>query len=72
MAEGSAPFLKVIRGDATPEEIAALVVTLSAIAAAQASGPAEPPKAVRNWSNPARLVRTPVHPSAGGWRRSVF
>jgi len=72
VAESSAPFLKVIRGDATPEEIAALVVTLSAIAAARGSGPDKRPKAVRNWANPARLVRAAVHPSPGGWRRGAF
>jgi hypothetical protein len=66
------PYLQVVKGDATPEEIAALVVTLSAIAAARGSGPDERPKAVRNWASPARLVRSPVRPSPGGWRRGAF
>ncbi|MGH3291113.1 MAG: acyl-CoA carboxylase subunit epsilon, partial [Trebonia sp.] len=30
-----APFLRIVHGDATPEEIAAIVATLTAIAAAR-------------------------------------
>jgi hypothetical protein len=65
--------LSVVRGDATPEEIAALIATLTAVAAARsASAPAEQPPAVSNWNSRARLLRPPVHPAAGGWRRSAL
>ena len=67
-----APYLSVVRGDATAEEIAALVATLTAVAAARSSAaPAQQPPA-RNWNSRARLLRSPVHPSAGGWRRSAL
>jgi hypothetical protein len=68
-----APYLSVVRGDATAEEIAALVATLTAIAAARsaAARPDEQPPA-RNWNARARLLRAPVHPSPGGWRRSAL
>ncbi len=68
-----APYLSVVRGDATAEEIAALVATLTAVAAARsaAASAAERPPA-RNWNSRARLLRPPVHPSAGGWRRSAL
>ena len=72
-----APYLRVIRGDANAEEIAALVAaltTLTAVAAARsaASASARPQPAAHNWNSRARLLRTPVHPAAGGWRRSAL
>ena len=69
-----APYLRVVRGDATAEEIAALVATLTAVAAARsaAAGPSGPQPAAPNWNSRARLLRSPVHPAAGGWRRSAL
>jgi hypothetical protein len=67
--------LRVVRGDASPEEIAALVATIltgAAVAAARAAAPATPRPAARNWNSRARLLRSPVHPAAGGWRRSAL
>ncbi|HEY6787238.1 MAG TPA: acyl-CoA carboxylase subunit epsilon [Trebonia sp.] len=74
MADSSVPYLQVVRGDATPEEIAALVATLSAVAAARGSGASAGDRGqnVRNWNHPARLLRTPVHPGPGAWRRSAW
>jgi anti-sigma factor RsiW len=68
------PFLQVVRGDATPEEIAALVATLMAAAAArsQLADEAKPEPVRSNWNAPARRMRAPVHPSPGGWRRSAL
>jgi acyl-CoA carboxylase epsilon subunit len=68
-----APYLSVVRGDASAEEIAALVATLTAVAAARAAAaPAEQPPVTHNWNSRARLLRTPVHAAAGGWRRSAL
>lgn len=71
-----APYLSVVRGDATVEEIAALVATLTAVAAARsaaaAAASAGAPPATPNWNSRARLLRSPVHPSACGWRRSAL
>jgi hypothetical protein len=77
---GEPPALRVIRGDATPEEIAALVAALFASAASAASGSASPAAAgapggrpARSaWSDRSRLVRAPVHPGPGAWRRSAL
>ncbi|HXT89374.1 MAG TPA: acyl-CoA carboxylase subunit epsilon [Trebonia sp.] len=71
---GDPPFLRVVRGDATAEEIAALTATLMAVAAArsQSAGPAQQEPVRSNWNAPARLLRAPVHPAAGGWRRSAL
>ena len=70
----AAPYLSVVRGDATAEEIAALVATLTAVAAARSSAAdrGEQPTVTPNWNARARLLRTPVHPAAGGWRRSAL
>jgi hypothetical protein len=72
----SVPYLRVVRGDATPEEIASLVAALSALAAARASAaraaaPARP-RPVSAWSDRSRQLRPPVRPAPGGWRRSAL
>ena len=73
MADSIPPYLQVVRGDASPEEIAALVATLSAITAARAgAGVAEEPRKASGWADRSRLLRGPVHPSPGGWRRSAL
>ena len=68
------PFLRVVDGDASPEEIAALVAALAAVAAARSggTGESEPGPVRNNWNDKARLMRSPVHPAAGGWRRSAL
>jgi hypothetical protein len=72
-ATAGAPYLSVVRGDATAEEIAALVATLTAAAARSAAAtPAEQQPPACNWNSRARLLRSPLHPSAGGWRRSAL
>jgi hypothetical protein len=74
-----APYVRVVRGDASPEEIAALLATLATLTAvvaaaarAAAATPARHRPAAHNWNSRARLLRTPVHPAAGGWRRSAL
>ena len=68
------PYLRVVRGDATPEEVAALVATLAAVAAARvrAAGGTRPAPVASNWNARTRLLRAPVRPMAGGWRRSAL
>jgi hypothetical protein len=68
------PYLRVVRGDPSPEELAALVAVLMAAGPA-GSGPADqaqPRPVPSRWNSPARLLRVPVHPAAGGWRRSAL
>ena len=75
-ADGSrspAPYLRVVHGDATPEEVAALVAALAAVATARASAAAEDkPKRLSAWTDRSRLLRPAVHPSPGGWRKSAL
>jgi len=65
----AAPLLRVVRGDPTPEQLAALV----AVVAARAAGGPEPEPAPRSaWSDPAALVRRPLPaPAPGAWRTSL-
>jgi hypothetical protein len=65
------PPLFVVRGEAPPEEVAALTAVLTALAAA---GPAPAPELVPEWSAHHRRVRStaaPVlRPGRGAWRSS--
>ncbi|GAA0920155.1 acyl-CoA carboxylase epsilon subunit [Pseudonocardia zijingensis] len=57
---------RVVRGEPTDAELAALTVVL---AAATAPRPAPAAPAGRNrWSDPATRFRTPLHPGPGAWR----
>ena len=64
------PSLRVVRGDATPEEIAALVAVLAARGGDEASSQ---PRSVKNeWSDRSRLLRRPLSPGPGAWRASAL
>ncbi|WP_169986142.1 acyl-CoA carboxylase subunit epsilon [Microbispora sp. H10836] len=67
----SEPYLSIVRGDATPEETAALVAALAARAAARGARPTPPP-ATGNWSNPAHRLRPGLPHGPGAWRRAFF
>jgi len=62
------PFLQVVRGDATPEEIAALVAVIAALG--PSTRPAPRPRS--SWADPVRSLRTPLHPGPGAWRASAL
>ena len=60
------PALRVVRGDASPEEIAALVAVLLS----RPDFDEPPPPVPSAWADRSRLLRRPVHPGPGAWRRS--
>lgn len=68
MSDHPRAHLRIVRGDATPEEIAALVAVLAARRTAEA--PAEP--GPQNWRNPARGMRKPLAPGKSAWRASAL
>jgi len=68
--EGDRPVLRVVRGDPTPEELAALVAVVAA-RSARGGGSAGPPRRSA-WNDPARLVRAPMRPQPGGWRAAAL
>ncbi|WP_327087457.1 acyl-CoA carboxylase subunit epsilon [Nonomuraea sp. NBC_01738] len=63
------PELRIIQGDATPEEIAALVAVL-ATRHADAGPPAV--SKTESWRNPARAMRKPLAPGKSAWRLSAL
>jgi len=65
------PLLRVIRGDATPEEIAALVAVLLA-RSADVSAPGQARSVKSSWADPSRALRRPLSPGPGAWRRSAL
>ena len=63
--EVSAPLLRVVRGEPTPDELAAVVAVLAARAAAD---PLPPAQVRRTWAAP--VLRAPLRPGPGAWRAS--
>jgi hypothetical protein len=59
------PRLRIVSGDPTPEEIAALTAVL--LARGEAAPAAEPPS---QWRNRARNIRPPLGAGPGAWRAS--
>ena len=63
---GPEPVLRVVKGDPTPEELAALVAVLASLGGPAALATRRTP----DWNAPRRLHRV-VHPHGpGGWRAS--
>ena len=63
-----APLLRVVRGDPTPEELAALVAVVAARASAARAVRDRPRRSA--WGDPASAVRGVHRPGPDGWRRS--
>ncbi len=60
------PLLRVVRGEPTDEELAALTVVVAALAVRER--PRRRPVPVGAWASPADAHRRPLRPGAGGWR----
>ena len=61
------PLLRVVRGDPTPEELAALI----AVVTARASGAPEPELVVPSpWTDRSARLRRPLPHGRGAWRAS--
>jgi len=63
------PYLRVVRGEPTAEELAAVVAVLAARSAA-APAPARPPRSA--WADPARRLGLTHRAGPGAWRRSTL
>ncbi|MFJ8827553.1 acyl-CoA carboxylase epsilon subunit [Streptomyces sp. NPDC102467] len=71
MSTRPGPSLSVLRGNPTPEELAALLVALTAMR--RAPGPLEMPQAAGlGWGRPAAWNRPEpaTAPDAAGWQRT--
>jgi hypothetical protein len=68
-----AATLRVVRGDPTPEELAALVAVIAArAAAAHSSGQRDRPAPVSGWTERSRYVRGRLPHSPDGWRAAAL
>ena len=81
VTEAGRPVLRVIRGDATPEEIAAVIAVLlaragavagAAAAASAAAGAAAAAPRPSAWADRSRQLRRPQFPGPDAWRRSAL
>ncbi len=75
--EGTRPSLRVVRGDATDEEVAALVAVLTAAAGGGAVGEGavgegDGSSGRTSWSDPSRTVREPLPHGPTAWRASAW
>lgn len=61
------PLVEIV-GEATPEQLAALLAVLSGMGE-EAQEPADPPS---RWADRAAALRPPLHPGPGGWRASFL
>lgn len=60
------PLLRVVRGDPTPEELAALVAVIASLGAPTAA----PDRRTPDWNAPRRLTRVTQRHGPGAWRAS--
>jgi hypothetical protein len=64
---------RVVRGEPSDTEVAALTVALTVVAAApSAPSRSAAPAARDRWSDPSARFRTPLHPGPGAWRMSTW
>ena len=65
----SKPLLRIVKGDLTEEELAALI----AVVAARSAAGTPVKKPLRSeWGHPARAVRGAHRPGPDAWRRSAW
>jgi hypothetical protein len=65
----SRPVLRIVRGDPSPEELAALTAVLAA-ASAGSGEPEEETGPASAWTERESLVRRPLTPGPNAWRMS--
>ncbi|MEU2564708.1 acyl-CoA carboxylase epsilon subunit [Streptomyces longispororuber] len=66
-------MIKVVRGNPTPEELAAALAVVQARAAAAAQAPSGAPRTPAAWSDPARVARERLPaPGPAAWGRTYW
>ncbi|MEU3335743.1 acyl-CoA carboxylase subunit epsilon [Streptomyces sp. NPDC002144] len=65
--------IKVVRGNPTPEELAAALTVVRARAAAASAAPETPAKDRDTWSDPSRIAaRRLPQPGPSAWARTYW
>jgi hypothetical protein len=72
LTEREEPVLRVVRGEPTDEELAALIAVLAARAGAARASTVDSPRRTSAWNAPAARLRRPLHPGPDAWRRSAL
>ncbi len=67
--EPARPVLRIVRGDPSPEELAALTAVLAA-ASAGSGAPEQDTGPASAWTERESLVRRPLTPGPHAWRMS--
>jgi hypothetical protein len=67
--EPSQPLLRVVKGDPSPEELAALIAVITA---RTGGGEAVEDPAPSSWADRSRGLRPTLTPGVGAWRASAF
>jgi hypothetical protein len=62
------PVLRIVRGEPSDEELAALLAVVAARSGAVVPSEPEAPSA---WRDRGALLRKPLHPGPGAWRASA-
>ncbi|HAN72036.1 MAG TPA: hypothetical protein DCQ36_10700 [Actinobacteria bacterium] len=65
--DSTAPRLRIVGGNPTPEEVAVVIAVLSRRAAA-----APPQRQFSLWARKSRMTRPSQRPGFGAWRASVM
>jgi acyl-CoA carboxylase epsilon subunit len=67
------PILRVVHGDPSPDELAALITVIAARARQRAAARRRRPELPHSaWTDRSRLVRQLVRPGRGAWRASAW
>jgi hypothetical protein len=70
--ESARPMLKVIRGDATPEEVAAILAVFGASARRAAAAGTAAHQTPPAWLDRGFAMSAPPTPGPGAWRASAW
>ena len=70
-AESAPPLLRIVKGNPSPEETAALVAVVSAMAGAATEAAAQEQAPRPEWSARHRMLRGPHRHGPGAWRASA-
>jgi hypothetical protein len=71
MDDPTRPVLRIVRGDATPEELAALTAIVAASGGSSASDEDGPAPVRGRWNDPAHSMRRFWPSGPGGWRSAL-
>ena len=67
LPEETVPLLRIVKGDPTPQELAALVAVIAAVGSTE---PVRPQ--ISEWPNPRRRLRDSLMAGGGAWRASAL